>query len=416
MDAIIARLGLALAIGLLVGLERGWQERNAPEGSRTAGIRTYGVSGLLGGVLAELAMALSASSILIAGFLGFAAVFSWFKAREAIHDDDFSVTSVMAGLAVFGLGALAVAGDYRAAAAGGAALAALLASRELLHGLLRRLTWVELRSALILAVMTTIVLPLLPDRAIDPWQGFNPREVWIFTVLIAAISYLGYVAVRVLGPARGLLVSAVAGAVVSSTAVTVALARAAKSSESVWAMAGAASFAAAVSVVRVLAIALLVQPAVAAVVALPVLAAAAGFVASGVLLFSIPGAKQLPEAAMRNPFELGPLLVFAGFFAAVSVASAILAGFFGDAGMIAASAVSGLFDVDVAVLSALRRVAESSVGASALAVLVALAANAAGRFALAAMAGPLRFSAAFMAATVTALALGAAAFAMSPIE
>lgn len=416
MDAIIARLGLALAVGLLVGLERGWQERNAPEGSRTAGIRTYGVSGLLGGVLAELAMALSASSILIAGFLGFAAVFSWFKAREAIHDDDFSVTSVMAGLAVFGLGALAVAGDYRAAAAGGAALAALLASREVLHGLLRRLTWVELRSALILAVMTMIVLPLLPDRAIDPWQGFNPREVWIFTVLIAAISYLGYVAVRVLGPARGLLVSAVAGAVVSSTAVTVALARAAKSSESVWAMAGAASLAAAVSVVRVLAIALLVQPAVAAVVALPALAAAAGFVASGVLLFSMPGAKQLPDAAMRNPFELGPLLVFAGLFATVSVASAVLSGFFGDAGMIAASAVSGLFDVDVAVLSALRRAAESSVGASALAVLVALAANAAGRFTLAAMAGPLRFSAAFLAATVTALALGAAALAISPIQ
>ncbi|WP_164107644.1 MgtC/SapB family protein, partial [Serratia marcescens] len=86
---------------------------------------------------------------------------------EAARDDDFSVTSVMAGLAVFALGAFSVAGDYRAAAAGGAALAAVLASRGILHGLLKRLTWIELRSALILAVMTAIILPLLPDRTLD---------------------------------------------------------------------------------------------------------------------------------------------------------------------------------------------------------------------------------------------------------
>ncbi|TIP97574.1 MAG: MgtC/SapB family protein, partial [Mesorhizobium sp.] len=76
-----------------------------------------------------------------------------------------------AGLGVFSLGALSVAGDFRVAAAGGAALAAVLASREILHGLLKRLTWIELRSALSLAVMTAIVLPLLPNRTIDPWGG-----------------------------------------------------------------------------------------------------------------------------------------------------------------------------------------------------------------------------------------------------
>lgn len=153
MDPLIARLGLALAIGLLVGLERGWQERDAPDRSRTAGIRTFGISGLLGGVLAALASALGSVSVLVGGFIAFAAIFAWYKAREAAHDEDFSVTSVIAGLGVFALGALSVAGDYRAAAAGGAALAAILASREVLHGLLKRLTWVELRPALILAVM-----------------------------------------------------------------------------------------------------------------------------------------------------------------------------------------------------------------------------------------------------------------------
>ncbi|MER9120161.1 MgtC/SapB family protein [Mesorhizobium sp. M0954] len=115
MDSLIARLGLALAIGLLVGLERGWRERDAPDRSRTAGIRTFGISGLLGGILAALADALDAVSVLVGGFVAFAAIFAWYKAREAAHDEDFSVTAVI----VFALGALSVAVDYRVAAAGG---------------------------------------------------------------------------------------------------------------------------------------------------------------------------------------------------------------------------------------------------------------------------------------------------------
>ena len=196
MDPLIARLGLALAIGLLVGLERGWQRagraRSQPDGRnphvrhlRSARRRSGGAGPGAGGV-----------SVLVGGFVVFAAVFAWYKPREAARDEDFSVTAVIAGLAVFSLGALAVAGDYRSAAAGGAALAAVLASREILHGLLKRLTWIELRSALVLAVMTAIVLPLLPNRTIDPWGGLNPWEVWFFTVLIASISFAGYVAVR----------------------------------------------------------------------------------------------------------------------------------------------------------------------------------------------------------------------------
>ena len=119
MDPLIGRLGLALAIGLLVGMERGWREREAPDRSRTAGIRTFGISGLLGGILAALANALGAISVLVGGFIAFAGIFAWYKAREAAHDEDFCVTSVIAGLGVFALGALSVAGDYRAAAAGG---------------------------------------------------------------------------------------------------------------------------------------------------------------------------------------------------------------------------------------------------------------------------------------------------------
>lgn len=415
MELVILKLGLALAIGLLVGLERGWREREAPAGSRTAGIRTYGISGLLGGLFAVLAQAFGDTFVFLAGFLGFAAAFTWFKWREAADDEEYSVTGVIAGLSVFVLGALAVVGDYQIAAAGGAALAGVLASREVLHGLVRRLTWIELRAALVLAVMTAVGLPLLPNRAIDPWGGFNPWQVWFFTVLTAAISYLGYVAVKLLGPARGLIASGLAGAVVSSTAVTVAFARTAKAGGEARPLAGAAAFAAMVSVLRVAAIVTIVAPEVLRTAGPAALAAAAGFAAAGALLIARRGDGEPSDVPARNPFELVPLLIFAAVFALVSTLSAALVGVLGSGSLVATSALSGTFDVDVAVLSALRMaggiVTPQLAGE---AVLAALAANALGRLALAGSAGPLAYSLPLAAATLVAAACGLAAWLVVP--
>lgn len=409
MDSLLPRIGLALAIGLLVGLERGWRERAEPPGSRTAGIRTYGISGLLGGVLAALAQAFAAPSIFIAGLLGFALVFGWFKFQEGQHDQDFSVTGTVAAICVFALGGLAVAGDYRVAAASGTALAALLASREAMHGVLRQITWIELRSAIVLAVMTAIVLPLLPNRTIDPWGGLNPWEIWFFTVLTAAISFAGYIAVRVLGPARGLLVSALAGAVVSSTAVTLAFARTARQSPNVRSLAGAAALAAMVSILRVTAVVTMLQPRVLPAMAPAGLTAACVFALFGLLLLFRRGGEEA-SSPPRNPFALGGLLLFAMLFAIVSTASAALVGQFGGGSLLAASALSGTFDVDVAVLSALRLfdqgLSEAMIGQ---AVLAALCANALGRLALAIPAGPIAFSLPLIAATTCAFVAGLAA-------
>lgn len=414
MDPLIARLGLALAIGLLVGLERGWRERDAPDGARTAGIRTYAITGLLGGLFAALAKSVAAPSVLIAGLLAFTAVFAWYKSREAIQDADFSVTGVVAALGVFVLGALAVAGDHRAAAAGGTALAVLLASRDLLHGLLRRLSWIEVRAALVLAVMTAIILPLLPAQAIDPWGGFNPQQIWLFTVLTAAISFLGYIAVRLFGTTRGVLVGGLAGAVVSSTAVTLALARTATAGGNPWPLAGAATLAAAVSVLRVAGIVVIVSPSVLGVAGLAILAAVLTFVMCGGVFLSrgaVPtDAGQMP----RNPFELWALLAFAILFAVVStISAAVSVGNTG--GMVATSAITGTFDIDVAVLSALRLLGVSAdretVGH---AVLLALTTNAAGRLVVAAGTGPVRFWLPIAVATITAVGLGFLVFATLP--
>ncbi|RUU21370.1 DUF4010 domain-containing protein [Mesorhizobium sp. M7A.T.Ca.TU.009.01.3.2] len=415
MDSLIARLGLALAIGLLVGLERGWRERDAPDRSRTGGIRTFGISGLLGGILAALAEALGAVSVLVGGSVAFAAIFAWYKAREAAHDKDFSVTGVIAALGVFALGALAVVGDYRAASAGGAALAAVLASREILHGLLKSLTWIELRSALILAVMTAIVLPLLPNRTLDPWSGFNPWEVWFLTVLMALISFAGYVAIRVLGTTRGLLVSSLTGAIVSSTAITVALARNAAPASNPSPLAGAASLAAMVSLLRVCGVVLIIEPSVFVSVGIPAIAAALSFAVFGALLMARDSGDREGGAIARNPFELGPLLLFAVLFAIVATSSAALAAQFGERGLLASSALAGAFDVDVSVLSALRLVKHSvPVETVGQAVLAALAANAVGRLSLAVFAGPVRFWLPLAGATLIAATAGACAMLLLP--
>ncbi|MDZ4392615.1 MgtC/SapB family protein [Cypionkella sp.] len=407
------RLGVALAIGLLVGLERGWREREQPAGSRTAGLRTFGIFGLLGGIFAALAVEMAAPLIFATGFLCVAVLLGVFQFHEARHDGNFSVTGVMAGLGVFGLGALAVTGDYRVAAAGGAALAAVLASREILHATLRRLSWVELRSALVLAVMTTIVLPILPNRTIDPWGGLNPWEIWFFTVLIATISYAGYIAVRVLGPTRGLLLSALAGAVASSTAVTVALARMAKSADQVRPLVGAATLAAMVSVLRVLIVIALLRREILPHVVVPALCVAGVLGAAGLAMLLRGTDAQQPDEMLRNPFELRALLVFALLFAVVSTASAALVGQFGGASLPATSAMSGMFDVDVAVLSALR-LDTTAVGLPVigLAILIALASNAFGRLSLAVLAGPVRFWLPLLASTLAAAAAGGVAYAL----
>lgn len=415
MDTLIIKLGLALAIGLVVGLERGWQEREMAAGSRTAGIRTYGISGLLGGILGAITMALSAPAVFFVGFLAFAVIFAWYQSREAVRDENFSVTSVIAALCVFGLGGLAVTGDTQAAAAGGVALAGLLASRTMLHGLLRRISWLELRSALLLAGMTAIGLPLLPNRTIDPWGGFNPHEIWLFTVLIAAISYAGYVSSKVLGPGRGLIVSSLVGAVVSSTAVTLALAQRARAGEAATPLAGGASLAAMVSVLRVLLVSTIVRPTIAEQIAVPLLAAAAVIGLAGVALLyrQLPGTDS--ETTHGNPFELVPLLAFAAGLSIVSIISAVLVANFGSASVILTSGFSGLADVDIATLTALRMPA--SVAAPvvvAAAILLAVAANAATRVTLALTVGSLGYFTRLGAATLTAAAAGAAAFWLVP--
>src|SRR5262245_17073938 len=165
---LISRLAVALGIGLVIGLERGWRRRRAGPGNRTAGIRTFAVSGLLGGVTGALAQVLSAHQAsagnLAAGLLlglalaAYAGVIALFSREENRALGTFSATTAIAAIATFALGAYAVLGDMRVAAGAAIAVTALLAAREELHGWVERITWPELRSGVVLLAMTFIAL------------------------------------------------------------------------------------------------------------------------------------------------------------------------------------------------------------------------------------------------------------------
>lgn len=392
MTSLLLRLGIAVAIGLLVGLERGWREREAVSGSRTAGIRTYAITGLLGGALMAVAPPPATPWPFIAGLVVFGLLFGVFSLREARNDNTFSITGTVSALAVYALGGLAVVGQITAAAAFGTALAALLTGREVLHEGLRRVTWPELRSAVTLAVMTAIVLPVLPDRPVDPWGGVNPHQIWIFTVLTAAISFAGYILTRVMGPSRGLVLGSLAGGLVSSTAVTLAMARMSVGSGTARLYAGCAALAAMVSMMRSLAIVSIVAPGVLTVLLPAALAAAVVFGLGGALLAFRAAPTKAVENGPRNPLDLLPLLAFAGFYALVSLLTAALAPRLDPGALLASTSLAGLLDVDVAVLGAVRLFnSGAAVPAVGLAILGGLAANAVGRLALAAVGGGPRF-------------------------
>jgi uncharacterized membrane protein (DUF4010 family) len=412
--ALATRLGLALALGFVIGLERGWKEREEGEGQRTAGIRTFALIGLLGGVFGILS--LGGDRILIAaGFVLTGAVLAAFMWREGQREGDFSATTLVAALLTFMLGALAVMGDMAIAAGAGVATVGLLAYKRQLHGFLARITWTELRSGLLLAAMTFIALPLLPDRALDPWGALNPHEIWLVTILIAAVSFLGYVAVKLMGPSRGLVMSAAVGGFVSSTVVTLTLARLAPDNpQRVRLLAGAILASGAVMLLRVLVLAGIVNLSLALALAVPVLAAAVvqGFAAMVLIGREGNGGTRPGGLVHKNPFLLPEVLRFGAVLAVVMLAAGIAKSVSGNSGLMAVAAISGLADVDAVTLAVAGMGPATAAGK--LAVLIAIAVNSIAKSVYAWYAGGKRLGLLLLVLNLAAIAVAAAAYFLLP--
>jgi uncharacterized membrane protein (DUF4010 family) len=392
--ALLVELAYAVGVGALVGLERSLGVLlDDPEPSENAtdpppapaskldlgeqlGARTFVVLSLLGYVgalLGDVSLALAVAAWALGGALVIA---MYFRAQAGL-----GVTTEGAAIATAGLGALC---HHRPAMAGVLALVltVVLSSKRFTHATIRKMRRIELTDTLKFLAIVLIVLPLLPDRALDPYRVLNPYKIGVLVVLISGISFAGYFLTRILGARRGLGLTGLVGGLTSSTAVTAAMAAQARERpEFASACVFATVIANATMFGRVLFVVTLLDRPLALRLAWSIGAmAVTALIAIAVLYWRSRGqtAEREPqELPLKNPFSLGPALKFAAFFVGILWLLRLSQAYLGDQGLFAAAALSGLADVDAITLSLSEKVRDALVErrVAAIAITIAVVSN-----------------------------------------
>ncbi len=364
-------LAVALGIGLLVGVERERRKGEGPERG-AAGVRTFALIALAGAVSERLG---GVGIAIAGGFTVLAALASYRLSRRR----DPGLTTEVAMLVVFLLGVLAMR-EIALAAGLAVAVALLLSMKSRVHRFVQHvLTEQELHDALLLAAAAIIVLPLLPDRTLDPWQVLNLRKLWLLAVIVMGINAAGHVALRAFGARTGLLLAGLAGGFASSTATIASMgAMSKKNPRLAMACAGAGVVSNVSTIVQLAVISAALSPELLQVLWPPV--AAAGV---AIVLFAFGATWATRNLAVDDAritgraFEPRHALVFVAIVATVMVLSAAMLARLGDAGLNVTLAVSGLADVHAAVASAAQLVALGRIPPDAAipGITLALAAN-----------------------------------------
>lgn len=347
-------LGLvtSLAIGLLIGIERGWKDRGLPQGGRAAGLRTFALTGLLGGILASLPDNIRhwALSVGLVGIALFMAIAYW---RGSANGNQ-SITTAIALLLTYALGAYAILGNLLLALGLAVITALLLSLKETLHGWLHKIQQEELGSGLQLLVLSVVILPNLPDRNMGPYDALNPYQLWWAVILIAGLSMAGHIAMRAFGAHRGILWTGLLGGLASSTATTLALARLATQTTNTdpAAIAGALG-ATAMMAARLMVILWVLEPVLLNALLLPL--------AIVMVTLTLPLIWQYRQQANLQStsnlpgnlhhYSLKTALGFSLFLAAVSVIVPAAKTGLGSEGVYAIAALSGVADVDAITVS-----------------------------------------------------------------
>jgi len=350
-------LATALALGLLIGAERGWEEREAAEGQRIAGFRTYGLIGLVGGVCGLLAQTMN-EQILGFGFLGLVVVLTVAYVAGFQRDSDLGVTSLVAALLTFALGALATLGHVIPAVASAVVTTLLLGYKPQLHQWLKTLQHYELKAAMQLLLISVVVLPVLPNQNYGPWDALNPYEIWWMVVLIASISFSGYFAMKFVGERKGILLTSLFAGLASSTALSLHFARLAKARPYLTTyLAAGILIACGTMFPRMVVVASLINPALFPVLVVPALAMTLLTYGGVAIYWFYLAQEKAPEAgtgSMQNPLELGVALRFGGFLAAIVLLTKALQETMGEAGILIMATISGIADVDAITLTLSR--------------------------------------------------------------
>jgi uncharacterized membrane protein (DUF4010 family) len=336
-----------LGIGLLIGIERGWRMREEQPGTRVAGVRTFTLLGLVGG-LAGLKLGLPLQILTLILAIGAAATVIVGYYLDARRDGNVSATSAIAGLLTLLLGGLAASGWMSLASVGAGATVILLALREPMHRALKETRPTEIKALVRLVLVVLVILPLLPNADLGPY-GLNPRRLWTVVVITGAVSFVGYVLVRLLGGRKGALTTAVVGALVSSTAVTLECSRRIRAEEAVQANQAAIVIASGVMMLRALLLVGLLTPAI--------LGRFATLLAPALVLTAVEGAilvlrtrrdeGSLAPETIRPP-DLKLALLFGGLVLLMAVAAGWAEQQMRGSGA-AVVAIGGMFDVDSAI-------------------------------------------------------------------
>jgi uncharacterized membrane protein (DUF4010 family) len=347
---------VALFIGALIGTERTLRHR--PERGDFAGLRTFILLAQAGAVTAWIARNWDEALVFVVGMASTALLLSTaYFIRSRNEADPPGYTTELAGGTVFLLGGAAVLGYEPFAVAMAIVTSGVLALKDQLHASVRKLNSEELLAALRLLFASFVVLPVLPHEPVDPWGALDPYELWLLVILISGLSMAGYVAVRWTGARRGTLLTGVLGGLVSSTAVTISLAR---RSREVPAMASVScagiALSWAVMFVRVAVEVAVVFPSLLARLGPPLGALALGL---GLIAFGFArraavedeGASDDALVALRNPFRLRAAVQFAALFAVVLLAAKFASLWLPSSGLYALAVLSGAVDVDAITLS-----------------------------------------------------------------
>jgi len=341
--------GAAVACGLLIGIERGFDLRALKPGTRVAGVRTFTLVGLvsgLSGLIANLGQPLVAGALIA----GVAAVLAIGYAHRPGLSDKPDATTPMAAVATTALGFMAGFGQPGFAIAGATIVTLVLALKTELHGLLDKLDDDDVKALARYAVIAGAVLPFLPNGHYGPLGAWNPQRLWLVVVLVTGFSFLGYVANRIFGERHGTVATGLIGGAYSSTAVTLALAQRLGREKEGGAEPAVIAFATAVMYLRVpVLIAIFATRALIpiSVIELPAVLVAWG---AGYWLYRSAPKHQGP-APPGNPIALLPALGFVAFVAVAAVAAKWAEGSFGQSGIAVLLLIVGSMDVDVAIVT-----------------------------------------------------------------
>ncbi|NAW86768.1 MgtC/SapB family protein [Photobacterium halotolerans] len=369
------RLGIAVLLGAIVGLQRGWVTRNQQDGQRVAGIRTYSLVGLLGGLIGLLADIYSA---VILGFalVALSAVITIAYLSSQRLAVNLSITGLIGILLTFLLGCLAVSGQPVVAVSAAVVTAIILDMKEELHAAIAKVQEYELDAALRLLLISVVLLPLLPNEGFGPWKAINPFEIWWLVVLIAAISFVGYFAIRIGGPRKGILFTSLFAGLSSSTALTLQFSNLSKQETALSPLlASGILISCGTMFPRIIFLCSVINARLVTIVAVPMLVMMACFYLPAIWLWlRNPMEGYRAPQVKRSPLALPSALAFGAVLLVIVVLAQALQEWFGDTGTYVLSAVSGITDVD-AITLALGRQSQSQLSIQTAGFAIVLAAS-----------------------------------------